>query len=174
LINLELGQISTSRENLKVSGGSSLTIAKYSFIFQPWTDSHNYDTYAGKQVLKLNNEPLFSELVLLRLLERQSFKGVWVDTYRNKFWQRLPHISFPVLPDNKLLDVYEEIYNLKGGKKSGCFDIIAYRGSDFVFVELKKKNEDSIRQTQLDWLSAAMQVTTIKSTFIIAEWEVGD
>ena len=172
MTKIDLGQISISEQSLTSENGEVLTIDKYNFVFQPWVDKHNFDTYGGKQILNLDREPLFAELLVLRLLERQDYKGVWVDTYRNKFWQRLPHFSFPVLPDKKLLNVYDKIYELKGGRKSGCFDIVAFKDEHFVFIELKKNKEDNIRQTQIEWLKSARTLTSVKSTFIIAEWTI--
>ena len=150
-----------------------IILDKYSFIFNPWDENHKYDTYGGKLILNYKNEPLFAELVILRLLEEQGYKGVWVDTYRNKFWQRLPHFSFPVIPDNKILEIYNKIYSIKGGRKSGCFDIIAYdKNENFIFCELKKSKEDKIRNTQIEWLKAALTLNLKNAYFIIAEWSI--
>lgn len=168
---MDLGQNAISVENLLTENGETITINKYHFCFNEWTENHNFDTYGGKQILKLNNEPLFAELLVLRLLEQQGYKGVWVDTYRNKFWQRLPHFSFPVLVDKKLQATLDKIYEFKGGRKSGCFDIVACKDDKFVFVELKKKKEDKIRTTQIEWLKSALSLGFDKDTFLIAEWE---
>lgn len=169
---MNLNQTSITTETLIYKEGQEILIDKYNFIFKPWTTAQNYDTYGGKQILDYNNEPLFAELVVLRLLENLDYKGVWVDTYRNKFWQRLPHLSFPVLPDEKLLNVHNKIYQNKGGRKSGCFDIIAYKENHFVFAELKKRKEDSIRPSQIEWLMAAKNIGIDIASFIIAEWSL--
>lgn len=99
MANLDLGQNSITIETLSTESGETILLDKYNFVFKAWPDNHNFDTYGGKTLLKLDNEPLFAELLILRLLEKQGYKCVWVDTYRNKFWQRLPHLSFPVIPD---------------------------------------------------------------------------
>lgn len=158
--------------HLAADEGELITLPIYHFVFERWQPEHKYDTYGGKQLLKYNGEPLFAELVILRLLEERGYKGVWVDTYRNKFWQRLPHLSFPVSPDRKWLDVYNKIYQLKGGTKSGCFDVMAYRDNHFVFAELKRQKEDSIRPSQIEWLRAARQAGLENPTFLIAEWSI--
>lgn len=168
---MDLGQNAISTENLTTENGEKIEINKYHFSFKEFTEKHNFDTYGGKQVLTHNNEPLFAELLVLRLLEQKGYKGVWVDTYRNKFWQRLPHFSFPVLVDKKLQEIINKIYELKGGRRAGCFDIVAYKGDNFLFVELKKKKEDKIRMTQIEWLKAALDLGLDKDTFFIAEWE---
>lgn len=172
LPNLDLGQYAITTETLSTESGEVILLDKYNFVFKAWDDNHNFDTYGGKKILKLDNEPLFAELLILRLLEKQGFKGVWVDTYRNKFWQRLPHLSFPVFLDRKLTEIYEKIYEQKGGRKSGCFDVIAYKDNRFVFVELKKKKEDKIRQSQIEWLKIALNQDLDNPIFFIAEWSL--
>lgn len=84
-------------------------------------------------------------------------------------------ITSPFISGNsrqKLIDIYEKIYTQKGGRKSGCFDIVAYKANHFVFVELKSKKEDSIRQTQIEWLKTALTQDLENPTFLIAEWSL--
>jgi hypothetical protein len=171
LTALNLGQHNITTEVLTTKFGENLSLEKYHFIFNEWTKSNSFDTYNGKPILELDNEPLFAELLFLRILEKEGYKGVWVDTYRNKFWQRLPHFSFPVIIDKTIENIFNEIYNLKGGKKSGCFDVMAYKDDHFIFAELKRKKKDEIQDSQIDWLSAAMKLNSDKNKFIIVEWE---
>ena len=169
---MNLGQTSNTSEEFVTLDGHHCIIDKYNFIFDPWPEHHNLDTYGGKQILKLENEPLFAELVILRLLEKQGYQGVWVDTYRNKFWRQLPCLSIPVEPDKLLLDVIDKIYLNKGGRRSGCFDIIAYRDTSFVFAELKKCKADRIRQSPIEWFMAAQTIGLDNPRFFIAEWTI--
>ncbi|RYD52708.1 MAG: hypothetical protein EOP52_00740 [Sphingobacteriales bacterium] len=168
---MDLGQDALLTELLVSKNGRSIPIDKYLLRFQRWPQPHDFDTYGGKPLLNLNGEPLFAELALLRLLESQGYKGAWVDTFRTKFWQGLPERSDPVLPDPIILDAFNRIYKLKGGPKTGCFDIIAYREGHFVFAELKRKAKDAIRSTQVEWLEAALNAGFHDPTFFIAEWD---
>jgi hypothetical protein len=168
---MDLGQDDILTELLVSKNGRAIPIDKYLFRFQRWPQPHDFDTYGGKPLLNLNGEPLFAELVLLRLLERQGYKGVWVDTFRTKFWQGLPGLAAPVVPELIILDAYNKIYRLKGGPGAGCFDIIAYREGHFVFAELKRKTKDAIRPTQVEWLEAALNAEFHKPTVFIAEWD---
>ena len=43
--------------------------------FRAWTGEPITDTYNGKAVLELAGKPLFAELVILRLLEREGWQG---------------------------------------------------------------------------------------------------
>jgi hypothetical protein len=168
---LNLGQQNISKEIFTTNEGNQISLEKYHFVFDEWTKPHNFDTYNRKPLLELDKEPLFAELLFLRLLEKEGYKGVWVDTYRNKFWQRLPHFSFPVIIDKKIEDIYNRIYNLKGGKKSGCFDVIAYRENEFIFAELKRKKKDEIQESQIEWLNTAMKIENNNFKFLLVEWE---
>jgi hypothetical protein len=167
-----LGETDISTEILTTSSGEGIEIYKYHFLFSEWKKPCSFDTYGGKAILNYNGEALFAELVVLRLFEQQGYKGVWVDTYRNKFWQRLPEISFPVVIDNKLQGIYDRIYKTKGGKKSGCFDVIAYKGDQFIFAELKRSKKDSIRPTQVEWLQAGLTLGIDKFCYLICEWDL--
>ncbi len=168
---LELGQKNITNEILIIED-KEVSLLKYNFIFNDWLSINDFDNYNGKKILEYNNEPLFAELLILRLLEIQGYKGVWVDTYKNKFWQRLPHLSFPVLINDKIKERLELIYNQKGGKKSGCFDVVAYKNEEFIFVELKRKNKDKIQSSQMKWLKAGLDLGIKKHNFIIAEWDI--
>ena len=169
---LDLGQNNISEEILIDDEDNGFLLSKYHFIFSRWHKINSYDNYNGKVILEYNNEPLFAELLILRLLENQGYKGVWVDTYRNKFWQRLPSLSFPVIVDDAINNLLESIYLKKGGKKSGCFDVVAYKDEQFIFIELKRKKKDKIQNSQIHWLKAALDLGIDKSNFIIAEWEL--
>ncbi len=169
---MNLGQTNSSIETLRSRGGKLISVVKYHFVFQTWPGPHEFDTYGGKQILALNDEPLFAELLVLRLLERQGYTGVWVDTYRKKYWQRLPCLSGPVVPDAKISEAIRRIYEIKGGPKSGCFDVVAFCDDHFVFAELKKQNGDRIRPGQIEWLEAALSAGLKAPTFLIAEWRV--
>jgi hypothetical protein len=169
--HLNLGQTKITQQTFIAQNGALISINKYHFAFKQWPTPHNFDTYNNKPLLCLNNEPLFAELVFLRLLEKQGFTGVWVDTYRKKFWQGLPHNSLPIKPSPKIEAIYNAIYNAKGGKKAGCFDVIAHNNDAYVFAELKRKQKDYIRPTQIEWLNAALNLKIENATFLIAEWE---
>ncbi len=73
---MNLGQTAIVTENLVSKNGRTISIDKYVFRFQRWPQPHSFDTYGGKPLLNLNGSPVFAELALLRLFERQGYKGV--------------------------------------------------------------------------------------------------
>ncbi len=107
---LDLGQNEISEEVLIDDKKNKILVSKYHFTFNEYKNNNSFNTYNGKIILELNGEPLFAELLILRLLEQHGYKGVWVDTFRNKFWQRLPSLSFPVLVDSKIQEMLNLIY----------------------------------------------------------------
>jgi len=147
-------------------------LPRYHFVFRKWPFLHDFNTYGGKQMLVWKEEPLFAELLMLRLLESQGYTGVWVDTFRKKYWQRLPDLSTPILPDAAITGTLEKIYEIKGGGKTGCFDVVAYRENHFVFVELKRQKADVIQPSQIEWLEAAGKAGLNAPFFLIAEWKL--
>jgi hypothetical protein len=169
---VKLGATKIDTEIFKIPNANTIAVAKYHFIFPEWQTENTFDNYNGKSILNCDGEPVFAELFILRLLERQGFEGVWVDTYRNKFWKKFPSLSEPVSLDTKLHDVYKKIYSFKSGRKSGCFDVMAYKDNQFIFVELKRSKKDSIRHSQIEWLEAALKAGFNINCFIIAEWEL--
>jgi len=49
------------------------------------------------------------------------------------------------------------IKEFNGRKRSGCFDVFAWKENASIFIESKKFAEDSIRQNQIRWLDAALK-----------------
>ena len=168
---MNLGQTEILSEVLISENGQVVYIDKYILKFNQYKHSNNINNYGGKVILDFQNEPVFAELLILRILEAQDYKGVWVDTYRNKFWTSITEKIDITNLDKKIKTVIEEIYILKGGKKSGCFDVVAYKNNEFVFVELKRGKKDKIRQTQIEWLLTAKQINK-NYKFIIVEWDL--
>ena len=129
------------------------------------------DTYGGKAVLTFRGKPLFSELVVLRLVEEEGWHGVWVDSYRRKYRVGMPSVAEPVaLPEReeKFLKKIRDIAGCRGG----CFDVFAWRGSNHRFIELKRRTKDRIRLTQKRWLAAARRCGIRMSDLLIVEWDI--
>jgi hypothetical protein len=147
-------------------------IDTYHCQFKKWQQTIDFDTYGGKAIVEINDEPLFAELYVLRLLESQGFKGVWVDTYRGKFWNKHPTFSMPVEVLPILLnDTYDAVKKQNNNKRKGCWDVLAFRDNEVIFAELKRVKKDAIRQSQIDWLNAAKNTGLSNLNFIIVEWD---
>jgi hypothetical protein len=162
---------SAAKETHKISlpSGKTIAVRKHSVLFDAWSSPPIRDTYGGKTVVNLHGEELFAELAILYLVENDGFEGVWVDTYRNRFLHSMAQegCTLPAWVEAR----YEEIA-AANGSKSGCWDVLAWRGDSVLFVECKRKGKDRIQPTQERWLAAAFQVGVGAESFLICEWDL--
>lgn len=128
------------------------------------------NTYGGKYVLDFNGQPAFAELVVLWTLRKEGWEGVWVDTYGKKYRIGLPGIVEPVTLPSEQTKIIENIA-ARAGSFKGCWDVFLWRGNNHLFVELKRKGRDAIRETQVRWLEASLSVGIKAEDFLLVEWE---
>jgi hypothetical protein len=69
-------------------------------------------------------------------------------------------------------EVYDRIRRANGGKASGCFDVLAWKGGDYLFVASKRKSKDSIQKTQKAWIAAALAAGIPLDSLLICEWDL--
>jgi len=148
--------------------GEAIRVPTRHLSFEPWSGPPISDTYGGKAVLDLNGEPLFPELAILRLLQREGFDGVWVDTYSHRFRQSMAPEGCKLPPW-----VQAEFEKIVGevGNWSGCWDVLAWKADQIFFVESKRKGKDSVRSSQERWLLAALRAGNSADCFLICEWD---
>jgi len=103
--------------------------------------------------LDFNGKRVFAELATLGVLQEEGWDGVWVDTFRRKFRPSMPPecCELPLHAQ----ELYDRIRRANGGKPSGCFDVFAWKGGDYLFVESKLKSKDIVQRTQKAWVEAA-------------------
>lgn len=53
---------------------------------------------------------------------------------------------------------------------SGYWDVVAWKQDAILFIESKHLNKDSIRDTQIRWLTADLSSTLTRCYFLIVEW----
>jgi hypothetical protein len=160
-----------STEELTLPSGSVVHLLKATPTFRLWTGEPIGDTYGSKSILDLSGEPVFAELAILRLFQREGWEGVWVDSYRQKYrvgyWNKDNEVALPP----KREDLLERIYQRVGGRK-GCWDVYCWREGEVVFAESKRRRRDRIRKTQLRWMEAALDVGVPPESFLIVEWSL--
>lgn len=139
--------------------------------FKEWLGPPITNTYGGKAVLDYQGRPLFAELVALQIYKESGWEGVWVDTYSSKFRVGLHEDTSPVdLP----IDVnawLQDIIKINGSSK-GVWDLLLWKDGKLRFVELKRIKKDAIRQTQIDFLTSALQCGYMVEQFEILEWDI--
>lgn len=157
-------------EEFKLISGNVVHIPKTTPTFRRWLGVPPEDTYGNKPVIDMDGSPGYAELAILKLLQEENWQGVWIDTFR-----KVKRIAIDVYADlppdqDKLL---EKIY-ATADTKSGCFDVFCWRPNNVLFVEAKRKGRDRIRQTQIRWLSAALEIGIPVESFLVVEWQAED
>ena len=125
-------------------------------------DILNDATYLDKTVVTHDRGVLFGELAILRYLEKDQWKGVWVDTLhshgrKDVLWTGMPPTGVaPQLPP-KVSAKFQAIKEKNGGVLFGFFDVFAWKGEgdDFMFIEYKGRG-DSADDNELAWINAAV------------------
>lgn len=160
-----------TNEAIHLLSGKQILIQKYFLNFNQWKGTPILNSYGNKAVIDWNGEPLFAELVVLRLFQSNGWEGVWVDSYRRKYRVGLPDIVSPI----NLSAEYEELINTirtKTGRSGGCWDILLWKDSKILFIELKRRKKDSIQDSQKLWLEYSLAYGLLPSNFALIEWEL--
>jgi hypothetical protein len=166
-----LTRFEIATEQVKLQSGPVVQIPKCFVRFRPWIGKPIQNTYGGKAVLEFAGEPVFAELAALRILQQDSWEGVWVDSFRRKFRGDLPERANACDLPLKAKNLFDAIVAIKGSR-GGCWDVFAWRQNEFLFAESKRRKRDSMRPSQYRWLDAAIQVGLPLSSFLIVEWDL--
>ena len=157
-------------EAFVLPSGVTIHVPKAVATFKVWTKDVPFDRYGNKAVLDYRGEPMFAELVILRMFEEADWNGVWADSYRRKYWKRMDEpADLPASVRKKLESIVEV-----SGCRGGCFDVVLWRGAEMLFVESKRAGKDHIRETQLRWVAAALASGVSLDRFLIVEWDAVD
>lgn len=126
--------------------------------------------FGNKPIVESDGEPAYPELAVVRLLGKNGLDAVWIDSYRGKFWERMSQEQ--TLPD-AAREAYARILQANGGKRGGFWDVMAWQGNEFVFIELKQNTpecKDRISEKQRAWLQAAIRAGFDAGCFFVCEW----
>lgn len=118
--------------------------------------------YLSKPVVVHDGRILFAELAILRYLEKDQWKGVWVDSDhshgpKDVFWTGMPPTGVsPALPP-KALEKFQAIKEKNGSSLSGFFDVFAWKaeGDNLLFIEYQGRNEPP-NDNELEWINAVL------------------
>ncbi|HNX69209.1 MAG TPA: hypothetical protein PLL75_02430 [Candidatus Omnitrophota bacterium] len=161
-------------EKIQLSSGKCVEIGKCFLRLKPWTGITPRDTYGGKPVIDLDGKPSFPELAILRLWEADGWQGVWVDTYRRKFRPDLPAYREPI----SLPPAQQELFNAikkKAGNFNGCWDVLVWDAQGQTrFIESRHRIGEVLKNIQLEWLEAAINLGIAPDCFRIVEWDFSE
>jgi len=165
--------------------------------FLGWSEHSRPKIMNNKPALSWKGKPSVAELVVSETLG-EGWKGVWVykpawnenraqgilacsgvegGTWVNKSkFGGVMELSKPsyrrsLLPGHAA-DAVRSIYN-QIKDKCGCWDVVAWKGEELLFVECKLVGKDSLKLSQLSFLEAGLQQGLSSEQFGIVEWNLG-
>ncbi|MFZ1072895.1 MAG: VRR-NUC domain-containing protein [Verrucomicrobiia bacterium] len=157
--------------------GKKIGIETWTIHFPKWSGAGLSKsvpgTYRNKSLVNFNGEPLFGELAVLRWLQNDGWDGVWVDTFHSSskeklFWKGLPDRTDPSALPLKAKMLYEKIMS-NHPKDGGFFDVFAWRGRKFLFVEYKSKG-DRLNNNQRLWMGSAIRSGVSPTSLVLVEY----
>src|SRR3989344_1489485 len=163
----------TGDTEIKLSNGHTVTLPICHPIFTEWSGKMPDFDFGKKPVLDYKGEPLFAELVILRLLQEAGWDGAWIETYDGiNFLQRMPQgwslkadqVSIPEDKEELLRQIW------KTAKTTACFDVLAWKNDETLFCEAKRTGKDKLTNAQLKFIEGALACGIRPESILIAEW----
>ena len=158
--------------------------------FPQWTGAPFCDDLGKKSgaMVELDGEHLFAELAVLRLLEKDGWVGRWVNTYGGggevwKFlteWKDVPRAEQRTRPieDTEPRQLLARIAGFnKPRRYKGCWDVFAWRGSEYVFAECKRysaRSKELVSKEKLEWLRSTLYIGeegVSEESFCFVQWD---
>lgn len=158
--------------------------------FPRWSGEPFLDDFGKKSaaMVELDGEHLFAELAVLRLLEKQGWSGRWVNTYsaRGEVWKYLTEWRDVPRAEQRNRPIEEaeprqllaKVAGLNKPKRyAGCWDVFAWRGSDFLFLQVKRTTPTArgeVSREQEEWLRSALYLGDPRislRSFCFVQWD---
>lgn len=179
-MNFPLQEFPISTEHILI-GSTDVLIPKIAPRFRKWMGETVKNTFGNKALVDVNGQPLFAELAILELFTRNGWDGRWIETYGKSAmspalltnWTDRPYkeqIHQPI-KDSFIIQMLERIASANNNSYSGCWDVLGWKSQQFIFAESKRKSKDVIRNTQIEWLRAALNCGLDRSNFLFVEWD---
>lgn len=150
--------------------GREVEILKTKPLFELWSGEPISDGYGNKTVLNFNNEPAFAELAILGAFRNEGWQGVWVDTFRRKYRTSCHPLNAVTLPSEQE-EFLQSIFQ-RAGSRDGYWDVFCWKEETRLFAESKRQKHDRIRDTQREWLEAALDSGLSSASFLVVEWSI--
>jgi len=110
----------------------------------------------NKPALAFEGTTTWAEFVIVRLLERAGWDARWVRNWTGgrQFCVDVDlQRALPAGPAEAFAAVHERAPQLRG---AGTWDVFAWSGEDYLFVESKQRGSDRLNANQVAWLEAAL------------------
>jgi hypothetical protein len=124
--------------------------------------------YVRKPLVSFKGAAMFGELALLRWLQVDGWEGVWLDTlHGRKAWRDMPTRSGSVSLPPEQQALHDAIVARNGGRASGTFDVMAWRGGQTIFVDYREPGERASK-SQRRWIEAALDAGVSPNDLLVA------
>lgn len=122
----------------------------------------------NKPALEFEGQPMWHEFIVLALLKRDGWDGVWTKNFGGAAFWTGPGVEKAI--PSKAMETFEGLKKIVG--KGGSWDVFAWRDEGLLFVESKQRAKDKLRENQLRWLESGLQADC-QIGFAIAEYTLG-
>lgn len=183
---LPLNLVPTGVLKIELPNGQSVEIPKSQPAFESCVKPESTDSFGGKPFVASELGPCFAELLILRMLRNHGWDGRWIETYP-------PRRGMPLLltdwdprgikvqqtvpiEDADVSSMLVRIAAARGTdmqpKYSGCWDVLAWRMSEILFVESKHAGKDFLNPNQREWVGASLRCGLKLSNFLVVDWSM--
>ena len=163
----------TGTFQVRLVSGQEISLPLCQPNLKSWLGLQPPFTFGSKRVLNYKDQPVFAGLMILNLLKEKMWDGVWVSSFGGTKYLREMPIDYRLGPSVDLpaglKRLHDDIQSVAGAK-GGCFDVLAWRDGQILFLEAKRKHHDKIRDTQRRWIEAAISTGIAPDKLIIVEW----
>ena len=80
--------------------------------------------WSSKDYLNHHGKPLFAELVILRMLEKDGWEGIRVNNFSRQFLKGMPKNTPPCKLPAEAQRMFDRIVQ-ENGRRRGCWDVFA-------------------------------------------------
>jgi len=134
------------------------------------------EAWASKPQVSCDGQALFAEIAVLSLFQKEGWDGVWVDSPRHKYFDKMPTQSKGVTLDAYVGQLLARIRGAGERGKAVCWDLIVWHGRSVFFVAVREAStfegsrSEGLRKSSLEWLEASLRSGMSPGQFIMVEW----
>lgn len=161
-----------------------IEIPKCIIEFEKWIGQPVKETFGGKPIVCINEQPMFAELAIMKQFILSGWEARWIETYgkSNKepiclsTWKddKYKNQIHNPINDKRVLEILSGIAICNNNSYSGCWDVLGWNNNEVVFAESKRVKKDKIRQTQINWLSAGLKSGLKPKNFLVVQWDINN
>ena len=172
-MNLPVELEQTGTTEVSLANGVTVTLPVCRPVFSLWDGPPLDFDYGKKPILNYENEPCFAELVILQILVKGGWNGVWVETYGGTHYLRSMPKGWTLQSEHVLIpeDKEELLRKIwKTAKTTACFDVFVWKDDQVLFCEVKNAGKDKLTGAQVRFIEGALACGVLPNSLLIAEW----